>query len=410
MGTTTTNPLAMRDVLANRLFRRLWLAQMVSIFGDFVAIYAVFSVVSFRMRGTAAEVSGIMVSFLLPLALIGPVAGVFVDRWDVRRTMISSDLIRAVLVLLLMFATTPVHIYAIFFVLSAVSSFFIPAQTTALPLLVQKEALFGANAIMQQTMQLVRIVSPAVAGALAGSVGENACYWLDSLSFVFSAAMIATLRIPGRPAGGRTVSAILQDLSSGLRFILNHAEISFVILSLTAGTFALSCFSALVAVYVRDILHSGSAFFGALGSLIGLGTILGSLLVARVARKASRAHLVTIGILGNGIFIFLLAFFHTSVTTIACCLGVGFSVAFILIPASTLMQEETPQEMRGRVSSSSMSLIALAQGVALVLAGSLAARFGIINLYLGSAAMLVLVAAVGYFQLRRATSPPIGDH
>src|SRR5437868_9909636 len=107
-------PMGFREVLQIPSMRRLWTAQIVSIFGDFLAIFAVFSLVTFRMHGTATQVSMILVAYLVPLALIGPIAGVFVDRWNVKRTMIASDLIRAVLALLLIFVTNLNQIYLIF--------------------------------------------------------------------------------------------------------------------------------------------------------------------------------------------------------------------------------------------------------------------------------------------------------
>src|SRR5205085_2957423 len=98
-------PMGFREVLRIKSMRRLWAAQMVSIFGDFLAIFAVFSVVTFRLHGTATQVSMILVAYFIPLAFIGPIAGVFVDRWNVKRVMIASDLIRAILALLLVFVT-----------------------------------------------------------------------------------------------------------------------------------------------------------------------------------------------------------------------------------------------------------------------------------------------------------------
>lgn len=89
--------LTIRDVLRMRAVRRLWMAQIVSIFGDFLAIFAVFSLVTFQLHGTATQVSMILVAYLLPLAVISPLAGVFVDKWSVKWTMITSDLVRGVL-------------------------------------------------------------------------------------------------------------------------------------------------------------------------------------------------------------------------------------------------------------------------------------------------------------------------
>jgi DHA3 family macrolide efflux protein-like MFS transporter len=154
-------------------------------------------------------------------------------------------------------------------------------------------------------------------------------------------------------------------------------------------------------VYVRDILHGGKNLFGALGSLIGVGSICGAVLVQKVAKGRAPAHMVSFGLGGVGVFILMLAALRTPVATLAGAFGIGVSVAFIMVAATALLQGETPPEMRGRVSSSSMSLIALAQGVAMIFAGGWATRYGIVNLFYGSAAMLFLVTIGGVWRLRR---------
>src|SRR6185436_14592180 len=112
---TSADTLGFKQVLAIAPIRRLWIAQLVSVFGDFLAIFAVFSVATFRLHATAAEISLILVAYLLPLGLVSPLAGVMVDRWNVKRTMIASDLLRAALAIFLIFATDIRHIYVIFF-------------------------------------------------------------------------------------------------------------------------------------------------------------------------------------------------------------------------------------------------------------------------------------------------------
>jgi MFS family permease len=390
-------------VLAIPDFRRLWIAQFVSIFGDFVALYAVFSAVSFKLHGSPREVSLITVAFLLPLAIVGPIAGVFVDRWDARRTMITSDAVRCVLALLLVFATSLWHIYAILFAISTLSAFFIPAQSVTTPMIVPREGLLSASAAMQQTVQGVRIVSPAIAGALVGWLGEHSCYYLDSASFLISALMIATIH----PSFARThldkeLKSAVEDLFSGMRFVLTHPVIGFVITSIAAGTFAVACFTALIAVYVRDILHADAYLFGALGSLIGVGMLAGGFGVVPLARRVNRKEaLVLVGIVGNGLFILLIAAAGNRIVTMASCVAIGVSSAFIMVPAGALMQSEVPHEMRGRVSSSSISLVTLSQGIALLIAGDLAARFGIVSVYFGSALALFIVGIVGHARLRQ---------
>ena len=89
--------------MQHKPFRTLWLAQFVSVFGDFLALFGVISLITFRWHGTAVQVTTVTIAYMLPIAIISPVAGVFVDHWNVKRLMIASDLIRAGLILLLVF-------------------------------------------------------------------------------------------------------------------------------------------------------------------------------------------------------------------------------------------------------------------------------------------------------------------
>jgi MFS family permease len=355
------------------------------------------------MHGTPEQVTGIMVAFLVPLAIVSPIAGVFVDRWDARRTMIASDLIRAVLILMLLFANNLWQIYSILFLISTISSFFIPAQSVTIPQIVKPEALLAASSLMQQAFQMVRILSPAAAGALTGWLGPNSCYIADSASFIFSAIMIAGIAVhSGAPHASRAVGTVARDLKDGIRFILTHPRISFVVISLAAAMFATSCFSALVAVFVRDVLHGGTYLFGALGSTIGAGSIIGGLLITKLARGRSQTHLVCLGIAIMGAFILLLTAIPTTLMTLLGCIGIGAGVGLIMITSAALMQGQTPPEMRGRVSSGSMSLITLSQGVSLIFAGGLANRFGLLNVFYASSAMLLAIAASGVVWLRKS--------
>lgn len=394
--------LGFRDVLQSPSVRRLWAAQIVSIFGDFLAIFAVYSVVTFKLHGTATDVSLILVSYLLPLAIISPIAGVFVDRWDVKRTMITSDLIRGVLALMLPFVTNLNGIYLIFLALSAVSSFFMPAQSITIRTIVPQAGLMSANALMAQAVQVMQILSPFLAGAMVAFLGANWCFWFDAFSFVFSAGMVFTIVIDHKPTPGQNnVRSIVSSMMEGMKFILTHGAVSFVIISMTAGMFAIRCFGALIAVYVRDVLASSSLLFGALSSLVGVGMITGTQLINKFGRERSKNHTVVVGLLGIGLAILEVAAFTNIAATVVGMLCVGFCVAFIMIPAQTLLQQETPKAMLGRVSSSMMSVLSLAQVLAMIVAGPVAQTIGIRNLYFASGVLLLLIGGTGYLQLRK---------
>src|ERR1051325_11649569 len=280
--------LSFGEVLRIREVRRLWTAQIVSVFGDFLAIFAVFSIVTFQLHGTPTQVGMILVSFLLPLAVISPLAGVFVDKWNLKTTMIASDLIRGVLVLTLLFVRDVNAIYAVFFALSTVSTLFIPAQSVAVRTIAPAAGLMAVNGLMSQAIQGMQIISPAIAGILVEWLGTNSCFLIDSASFFFSASLVMTLNIHREPVPATAARPVLASLRQGFTFIFTHATISFVILSMTAGMFALRCFGALLSVYVRDVLHSTSAAFGVLNTLIGVGMIIGTQFLTRFVRHISQ--------------------------------------------------------------------------------------------------------------------------
>jgi MFS transporter, DHA3 family, macrolide efflux protein len=165
--------------------------------------------------------------------------------------------------------------------------------------------------------------------------------------------------------------------------------------------FAVRCFGTLLSVYVRDVLQSNAALFGTLNSLIGFGMIAGTQSVRRIAMRITPQHMVMYGLAGMGAAVFVTALFGRIWSTAAGMLGLGFFAAFIFVTSQTLMQQETPQEMLGRVSSSLMSLMAISQVLAMFVAGPVAQKAGIRNLYFGSAVMLLGICIVGSLWLRK---------
>jgi MFS transporter, DHA3 family, macrolide efflux protein len=392
--------LSFKEVLRLEPVRRLWIAQLVSVFGDYLAVFAMFSIVTFNLHGTPFQVSMILVAYLAPMAVISPLAGVFVDKWSVKWTMIASDLIRGAMMTLLFFAHDLFAIYGTLVMLSCVSSFFLPAQSVAVRTVTPLHGLVAANSLMSQTMQLSQIVAPAVMGLVIGWLGPNACFAFDLASFLFSAGMVATVAIEREAAAVQAAASVLRSMAAGLKFIFSHAALSFVIVSMTAGMFAVRCFGSLISIYVRDVLHGDAALFGTLNALIGVGMVAGAQLLPWLMRRTSAQHLVAFGLAGMGAAVFVTAMFATVVPAIGAMLAVGFFAAFVMVCAQTLIQQEMPQELLGRVSSTLMSLLAIAQVLALMGAGPVAESAGVLNLYFASAAGLVATGAVGYWKLQ----------
>jgi MFS transporter, DHA3 family, macrolide efflux protein len=401
----TSEPQAVPPASIFRLpgFRTIWIAQFISIFGDFLALFGIISFIAFRLHGTAVQVTTITIAYILPLAIIGPVAGVLVDHFNVKRTMIASDLVRGGLALLLLACTSVPQIAAVLLALSVVSCLFIPAQSITIRTLVPSDSLLRANAALAQAFYLIRILSPLAAGALVSWLSERATFYLDAGSFLFSALMLSRLTIdrPPRENADKTLSGLVRDFVEGNRFIFTHAGLSFVFLAMAVAMFVLSSFSPLISIFVRDELHAGPFLFGVVSAMVGVGLIVSTTVMVKVAGRKAEPHVVLYGLLGLGMATAVLGVSRYAWLAAVSTFLMGVAVALVLVPAQTMSQQETPPEMVGRVSSTFMSMISIAQILGLLLSGSLAERLGSRHLFLSCAAVLAVLAASGWAWLRQ---------
>jgi MFS family permease len=396
----------MGDVMRIPMMRRLWYAQVVSVFGDFLALFAVISILTFKLHATAQQVTGVQIAYMLPIAILGILAGVFVDRWLLKPTMVSSDSIRAGLCLLLLAAHQIWHFYAILAAISVVSSFFGPAQGVAIRSAVPLHGLRSANALMQQVMFGMRIIGPAIAAFMVAYLTEKSCYIFDAVSFVGSACLIASVTFlnpeksapnPAAPAVESTsaIGKIWLDMKQGISFIVHHAALFFVILAMAAGMFVIGCFGPLIAIYVRDSLHASTKMFGIVSPMIGLGMLLGINGLNTFGKKLSNTLLVYSGLCGIAVGLVILTLLPHIWSTLVGNFIIGFSVAGIIVPSQTLFQQATPPELLGRVGSTFMSIIFAAQISGLILSGLLTQYIGVRQVFAVCAVMLVVLITVG---------------
>jgi MFS family permease len=378
----------MKEVLRIPVMRRLWYAQIVSVFGDFLALFAVMIVMTFNLHATPQQIVGVQIAYMAPIAILGILSGVFVDRWPVKITLVSSDFLRAGLCLGLFFVHSVWGFYIVLAAISVVSSFFGPAQGVALRTAVPLHGQGASQALMQQVMMGMRIVGGPLATTLVTYLGPRFCYGVDSISFIASGTLIATLAIvlpvksavvPKVPTDGSAVIVneptgirrIWSDMKQGISFIVHHAALLFVILSLASGMFVLGCFGPLIAIYVRDILHGPKQTFGITSPMIPFGMVFGMNLIMKAAKTRKSTSLVYFGLGGIGLGTLLLALFPHLYAVIPGLIIIGFSAAAIIIPAQTLIAQETPPPMMGRVGSTVMSTIFTAQILGLILSGVL---------------------------------------
>ena len=395
------------QLLSQRVFRTIWLAQFVSVFGDFLALFGVVTAITFRMHGTPVDVAMVVVAYSAPMALISPIAGVLVDRWPIKRVMIASDLVRSAIAISLLFDHSVAQIALSMAALGFVSSFFAPAQAVAVRTLIPLKDLLSANALLQQAFYVVRIVSPAIAGLLVDAFTERVCFWADAGSFAFSAAMIGTLAIL-RPPSPKKDHHLGRDFLEGNRFIFTHRELSFAFIASALAMLVLSIFSPLISIYIRDSLGAGPRTYGVISSMVGVGLICGTALVRKAGEDREISTLIRAGLVGLGLGAAVLGTFRYLIAAGASTFLIGFSIAFVMIPGTTLSQKATPPEMQGRVSSTFLSLFSLAQVLGMLGSGALALQLTVRGLFLACGAVMVLMALAARLFLRAPPAPAAG--
>jgi MFS transporter, DHA3 family, macrolide efflux protein len=390
----------MREVLRLQLMRRLWLAQLISQLGDVIALTTVIQVITFNLKATGRQVTFLQVYYLLPIVVLGVSVGVLIDRWRHKATMICSDLIRAALCMLLPFATHLWHFYSLMALISAVSAFYIPAQSVSVRASIPLQGLRAASSLMRTAMFIMRAVGPALASVLATTVGAWLCYDIDAATFIASACLIFSVTIheaAGKEAvkpTGRPLAAALSETMEGFRFIAGNRLLLYTLLALAAGMFVVGCFGPLLAVYVRDSLHAPVLFVGVDSAIIAAGVLLGIGILDAKLQTVSDAKLVYFGLIGLAAGLAGLALFVSVWGAMLFSAVIGLAVAAIIVPAQSLIQAATPTKLLGRVGSSSLSIIYGAQLGGLMLSAVLVQSFGVLKVFLFCTCFLGVLVAV----------------
>ncbi|HSJ53289.1 MAG TPA: MFS transporter, partial [Anaerolineae bacterium] len=298
----------------NRSFVALWLGQTISFVGDYFYWLAIPIMVE-RLTGSSLQVGLSVISSALPMLLLGPVAGVFVDRWDRKRTMIVADLLRAFLVLFCLLVRRPDQVwiyYAVAFAMSTVSRFFFPAQNAILPQVVpDKEDLLAANGLMQIVQTAGLLIGPALAGFSISLWGEQVAFLVDSATFIVSAGAILTMAVPRtaqarRPLGARgEIAAVWAELRDGVVYLFGSRVMLGVVVCLGVVQLGLGAIHVIWVPFLQRTFGLGAEGLGAVDAAQGVGMALGALTLGLLAGRFRKRDLASWGIVFIGAMIAL---------------------------------------------------------------------------------------------------------
>jgi MFS family permease len=381
--------------LINRNFGLLWSGAMISYIGDFIfdttLVLWVQQVIARGQTWAPLAVSGVLAVFSLPILLAGPLAGVFVDRWDKRRTMLLMDALRAVIVALLVLAAnlvplpflpggrlTPIEqigvIYVDVFLVGVCQQFFGPARMALIGDIVAEPQRARASALMQSVLALGFVIGPALAGPLFFAVGPRWALLIDALSFVVSFLSILAVRAPraARSVAAGQRSNLLREYVAGLRFyagnrVLMALLVTGMIIMLGAGAL-----NSLDIFFVTTNLHASAVYYGDLTAANGIGNIVGAILAVVVVARIGSARTIWVSIIALGVLMIVYSRLTSLAPAVALIILVGVPNAWVNAAVGPLMLHVTPRELIGRVAAILTPLMTLMGLLSTALAGYLA--------------------------------------
>ncbi|MBV1851582.1 MFS transporter [Catellatospora tritici] len=412
-------------MLINGNYRRLWAGDLISSIGDQIfdttVLLWIGSVLFQKDDPLAALAAGgvLAVSSIATVAL-APVAGVFVDRWSKLRTMLTADLIRAVLVGVLVVAvflpagTLPVPAiltlsYVMIFGVSVASQFFYPSRITLIRDIVEGDAdRARAMGIGQATNATAALIGPPLAAPLLVTVGFQWGLLINALSFVGSYAVLRTIRPPAQhePAALSEHTSFRQEFRQGLAYSWRNTFVRVVLVAVVIVTVGMGALNTVNQFFLTENLHSPYIRFGFIGTAVGAGIIVGALLSGRLTQRFGQTTVFSGGIVAAGLTLLAYARSTNLIAGLATIFVLGFTLGALNSAFGALLMRVVDRSMLGRVMAILAPVRELSQLIGIGLAGLLAGSligvkveagpltFGRFDLILTGAGVMVLLGGV----------------
>ncbi|MGP3958389.1 dTMP kinase [Nonomuraea sp. 3N208] len=388
-------------VLANAPFRQLWLAMSVCSLGDWLNILALTALAANLTQGDdyrvqSLAVGGVFVAKMLPAVLLGPLAGVFADRFDRRLTMFAADLARFAVVLSIPVVNSYQWVIIATVLVECVNLFWVPAKDATVPNLVPKEQLESANrlnllvtygsapvaamlfAALSVAGDLIRTIVPFPAGRDATGLAliVNAC------AYLVSAFLIFTLRDIPKRDGAISTPSVLKQIVEGWRFVGRNRLVRGLIIGMLGAFAAGGAVVGVARIYVST-LGGGDAAYGVVFAAVFVGMALGMFFGLRLLRELSRRRLFGLAITVAGLVLVAIALVHNLVIVVMLTVLLGACAGIAWIIGYTLIGLEVEDGLRGRTFAFLQSTARVTLLLVVAMASPLAALFGVHQLRLG---------------------------
>lgn len=425
---TATPKLGFAPVLQNRNFLALWSGQVFSQLADKVYLVLMIALIASRFQDTNQTISGwvsvLMIFFTIPAVLFGSVAGVFVDRWSKKAVLVSTNILRGILVLAVPFLlwitqswrsfyNLPVGFYvllAITFLVSTLTQFFAPAEQAAIPLIVNPQNLLSANSLYTTTMMGSLIIGFAVgepvlalADTLVRQLGGGSWDFGKELvvggSYVVAGLLLLLLKTgENRETPEEEPPHVWQDIREGLSYVKHHKQVRNALIQLVILFSVFAAISVLAVRLAETLPGMKASQFGFLLSAAGVGMACSAAILGHWHQRLSNTQLSLYGSMGMaGALVGVGLFTHHLILTLLMTTLLGGFAAMVAIPMQTTIQAETPPEMRGKVFGLQNNAINIALSLPLALAGLAETWLGLRTVFFSLAAVVIAGGVLNWY-------------
>lgn len=392
------------QVLRIRSFLFLWLAEIFSQIAmnmlNFILI-----IVAFNLAKTNAAVSGIVLAFTLPAILLGLFAGVYVDRWDKKTVLFSTNIARGVLLFgLTLFHSNLLVLYLFAFGISVVTQFFIPAEIPMIPLIVKKELLLSANALFGIGVYGSALVGYALAGPFYLVLGEQNVFFLLAVCCLIAALFITFVshhrHLPKNTEALHVPKTVREEVQIAFSLIRKTKKIYNALFLLALSQILVLVLAVIGPGFANQILGINVDQFPLLfATPAALGMVVGGVLIGNFFNNRSKQRSVAIGLILSAVSVLLLpygakvssrAIVHSINAYLPRILSVnilhimvflsfvlGIANSLVFVPSNTILQEETSDELRGKVYGALSALVGICSIIPIAIVGALADLVGV---------------------------------
>lgn len=398
-------------------FRRLWLADVASLFGDWLNTLAIYALVA-AITDSPLALGLVFIAKLLPSALASPFGGLLVDRFDRRTLMIGADLVRAAIVTCFVLIDADSWVGWIYLLAMAqvmVSAVFQPARSAATPNVVSDDALATANTLGAMTWSVILTVGAGIGGVLVDLLGAHAVFLIDAASYLVSAALIARTVIPQHTepgTGSRSVRDVLRGIGDGVDYMRAHPGVGWIAFSKALWTVGIGGIYYMFVIIAPTLWPDApSTAIGILYAAAGLGTGIGPLVARALVPQTRWPVALGCAMCWGGLVytVFSLLPWGIGIVVLVTLGHCGGGANWVM--STVLLQRRTEDRFRGRVFANEMLILTLTNAATVAVASLVLGPLGVAprHAILGFALLEVLVGALFALQVLRREAPAAGS-